>query len=281
MGGRNEVMAERIEQLPVSVPFSFVILGDTGAWPDPTADAIFTQLLRQAAEREPAFIINLGDLAGPGTLDRHARYLELVEHVEIPNVCLIGNHDLEDPAGADAWAQVHGPRNFTFAYGDTRFIAIDGASGEDGEIEDTTRTDMAGPGRDALTFLEAALAEAREPHRVVLSHAPPHLGGHYAPQQECGFRQNEAEFLAIVDRHRVGLVCCAHGLGYDHHVHHGTRYVMSGGGGAAVFLSYRETGHADRAGIFHAVEVTLHGGMASGQAFQAFAPPSSPPARRF
>src|SRR3954465_4563784 len=105
MGGRNEVMAERIEQLPVSVPFSFVILGDTGAWPDPTADAIFTQLLRQAAEREPAFIINHGDLAGPGTPDRHARYLELVEHLQIPNVCLIGNHDLEDPAGDDAWAQ--------------------------------------------------------------------------------------------------------------------------------------------------------------------------------
>lgn len=281
MGGRNQAMTERIERMRISTPFSFVMLGDTGAWPDPTADAIFTQLLHQAAERVPAFIINLGDLAGPGTPERHARYLELVEHLDIPNICLIGNHDLENQAGGDAWAEVHGPRNFTFACRDTRFVAIDGASGEDGEIEDTTRIDMAGPGQDALTFLEAALADAREPHRVVLTHAPPNLDGHYAPQQECGFRQNEAEFLEIISRHRVSLVCCAHGLGYDHHVRDGIRYVMSGGGGAAVFLSYRETEHADRAGIFHAVEVTLDGGRASGRVFQAFAPPDSPPARSF
>jgi 3',5'-cyclic AMP phosphodiesterase CpdA len=257
------------------------MLGDTGAWPDPTADAIFAQLLRQAAQREPAFIVNLGDLAGPGTPDRHAHYLELVRDLEIPNVCLIGNHDLEDPAGAAAWARAHGRRNFTFAHGDTRFVAIDGASGEHGEIEDTTRIDMAGPGRAALAYLDAELADAREPHRVVLTHAPPNLDGHYAPQQECGFRQNEREFLALLQRHGVQLVCCAHGLGYDHHVHHGVRYVMSGGGGAAVFLSYRETAHADRAGIYHAVELTLDGAAVSGQVFQAFAPTAGPPVRSF
>jgi hypothetical protein len=268
--GRNEAMAERIERAPARTPFSFVMLGDTGAWPDPTADAIFTQLLRQAVAREPAFIVNLGDLAGPGTPERHAHYLSLVDRVGIPNVCLIGNHDLEDPVGGEAWASVHGPRNFTFAYGDTRFVAIDGASGEAGEIEDTARIDMAGPPRDSLAYLEAVLAAAREPHRVVLSHAPPHLDGHYAPQAECGFRQNEREFLDVIHRHGVGLVCCAHGLGYDHHVRDGVRYVMSGGGGAALYLSYRDDAGADRAGIFHAVEVTLDAGAASGEVFQAF-----------
>jgi 3',5'-cyclic AMP phosphodiesterase CpdA len=113
MHGRNDEMAERIAATRGERPFSFVIVGDTGAWPDPTADAIFTQLLRQAAQREPAFIVNLGDLAGPGTPERHAHYLRLVRELEIPNVCLIGNHDLEDAAGGDAWARVHGPRAVT------------------------------------------------------------------------------------------------------------------------------------------------------------------------
>jgi hypothetical protein len=126
---RNTVMAERIEGAPARYPFSFVIAGDTGAWPDPTADAIFTQLLRQAAELRPAFFVNLGDFAGPGIPERHEHYLELVSSLEVPNVCLIGNHDLEDARGGEAWEAVHGPRNFRFAYGPTRFVAIDGASG--------------------------------------------------------------------------------------------------------------------------------------------------------
>src|SRR3954452_24991932 len=107
---RNLRMAERIEAAPVRHPFSFVIAGDSGAWPDPTADAIFAQLLRQTAELRPApaFFVNLGDFAGPGTRERHERSLELAAPLPIPNVCLIGNHYLEDPCGAEAWSAVHG-----------------------------------------------------------------------------------------------------------------------------------------------------------------------------
>ena len=269
-GSRNLRMAERIAAAGVRPPFSFVIAGDSGAWPDPTADAIFAQLLRQIAELRPVFFAHLGDFAGPGTLERHHHYLRLVSGLRVPNVCLIGNHDLEDPSGGDAWSEVHGPRNFQFACGDTRFVAIDGASGP-------ADPDTAGPGPDALRYLDDALAAAAEPHRVVLLHAPPHLDGHYAPQPECGFQPGEAEFLDIVRRHGVRLVCCAHGLGYDHHVHDGIRFVMSGGGGAALYLSYRGAG-PDRGALFHAVQITLdEAGGASGRVLQAFAPPGSAP----
>lgn len=275
---RNLRMAERIGAAEVRYPFSFVIAGDSGAWPDPTADAIFSQLLRQTAELRPApvFFANLGDFAGPGTPDRHERYLELAAALPVPNVCLIGNHDLEDARAPAAWAAVHGPRNFHFAYGNTRFVAIDGASGQAGELGDTTPPDTAGPGVEALRFLDDTLAAAPEPHRVVLMHAPPHLGGHYAPQPECGFRQGEPEFLEIIRRHDVRLVCCAHGLGFDHHVRDGVRYVMSGGGGAALYLSYREAGGRDRGALFHAVEITMtEAGAARGRVLQAFAPRGS------
>jgi hypothetical protein len=275
---RNTRMAQRIEATPARYPFSFVFAGDSGAWPDPAADAIFSQLLRQTAEREPVFFANLGDLAGPGTEDRHRHYLGLAAPLRMPNVCLIGNHDLEDPGAAEAWTAIHGPRNFHFAYGDVRFVAIDGASGQAGELGDTTPPDTAGPSAEALRFLDETLAAAEEPHRVVLLHAPPHLGGHYAPQPECGFRQGEAEFLDILRRHGVKLVCCAHGLGFDHTVHDGIRFVMSGGGGAALYLSYREAATSERGALFHAVAITLaEDGAVSGEVFQAFAPPGSPP----
>jgi hypothetical protein len=281
---RNLRMAERIGAAEVHYPFSFVMAGDSGAWPDPTADAIFSQLLRQTAELQPApvFFANLGDFAGPGSPERHRQYLELVEPLSVPNVCLIGNHDLEDPRGAEAWSAVHGPRNFHFAYGNTRFVAIDGASGQAGERGDTTPPDTAGPSVEALRFLDDTLAATTEPHRVVLLHAPPHLDGHYAPQPECGFQQGEPEFLDIIGRHGVRLVCCAHGLGFDQHVHDGVQYVMSGGGGAALYLSYRDVAGPSRGALFHAVEITLtEAGEVRGRVFQAFAPPGSPAPFRF
>src|SRR3954470_6182315 len=282
--GRNRRMAERIGAAPVRYPFSFVIAGDSGAWPDPTADAIFSELLRQVAEARPVFFANLGDFAGPGTVERHEHYLELVCGLGIPNVCLIGNHDLEDPHAGEAWTAVHGPRNFQFGHGSTRFVAIDGASGQAGPLGDPTPPDTAGPppapaagGPPALRSPDEPLAAAPEPHRVVLLHAPPHLDGHYAPQPECGFRQGEPEFLEIIRAHGVKLVCCAHGLGYDHHVHDGIRFVMSGGGGAALYLSYRAA-VADRGALFHAVQITLDAaGGASGRVLQAFAPAGSAP----
>jgi Calcineurin-like phosphoesterase len=278
-GARNLVMAERIGALPVHFPFSFVVVGDTGAWPDPTADAIFSQLLRQIAELQPApvFLANLGDFAGPGTPARHQHYLELVAPLSMPNVCLIGNHDLESPGASEAWASVHGPKNFQFVYGNTHFVAVDGASGHAGEFGDTTPPDTAGPSVESLRFLDDTLAATREPHRVVLLHAPPHLDGHYAPQPECGFRQGEAEFLDIIRGHGVKLVCCAHGLGFDHYVRDGIRFVMSGGGGAALYLSYRNAG-GERDALFHAVQITLTENTAvQGALIQAFAPPDSAP----
>jgi hypothetical protein len=278
MNERNLRMAERIAAADVGYPFSFVIVGDSGAWPDPTADAIFSELVRQAAAVRPVFFVNLGDFAGPGTRERHEHYLELVAPLEIPNVCLIGNHDLEDTSAAAAWEAVHGPRNFQFACGSTRFVAIDGASGQVGELGDTTPPDTAGPSMEALRYLDQALAATSEPHRVVLLHAPPHLDGHYAPQPECGFQQGEREFMDILRRQDVKLVCCAHGLGFDHHVHDGIRFVMSGGGGAALYLSYRDAQTRDRGALFHGVEITLtESGAANGRVFQAFAPLGSPP----
>jgi hypothetical protein len=77
-------MAARIEATPRRSLLSFVIAGDSGAWPDPTADAIFGQLVRQVAALRPApvFFVNLGDFAGPGTPERHRHYLASIHRFE-------------------------------------------------------------------------------------------------------------------------------------------------------------------------------------------------------
>jgi hypothetical protein len=280
-GRRNVVMAERIGATPVRYPFTFVVAGDSGAWPDPTADAIFGQLLAQTARLRPAplFFANLGDFAGPGTRERHEHYLGMADALPVPNVCVVGNHDLDDPGGPEAWAQVHGPMNFQFAYGHTRFIAIDAAPGEVGETVVDTPAGTAGPDEAALAYLADALDAAAEPHTVVLMHAPPSFGGRFDPHPEWGFNLREPEFLEIVRRHRVDLVCCAHALLFDHHVHDGTHFVVSGGGGTGLCSHFRgicaagEGSPEDRGALFHAVAITVTGaGAISGRVLQAFDP---------
>ena len=128
---RNLAMAERIGSGAAGEPLRFVIAGDSGAWPDPTAEAIFRALVDQIARLEPvpAFFANLGDFAGPGTMERHADYLRSVEPLPMPNICVVGNHDLDDESGPEAFVQVHGPMNFDFACGHTRFVSIHGEGG--------------------------------------------------------------------------------------------------------------------------------------------------------
>ena len=292
-GGRNGVMAERIERVDVDYPFSFVVAGDSGAWPDPTADAIFTQLISQIARLDPApvFFANLGDFAGPGTVARHEDYLDLVKPLSIPNICVVGNHDLDDGAGAETFAQIHGPMNFDFAYGHTRFVVIHAQPGELGEIDvpgTGTPEGTQGPRADDLDFLERRLAAADEPHRVVLMHMPPYLDGRYAPHPDWGFKRREREFLDILRTHAVTLVCCAHGLAFDHVVRDGVHFVMSGGGGTGICSHYRGVcsagpGHPeDRGSLFHSVELTISkAGDISGRVIQAFERVDAPARLRF
>jgi hypothetical protein len=290
---RNLLMAERIEATPATEPIRFVVAGDSGAWPDPTAEAIFGQLVRQVAALEPPplFFANLGDFAGPGTVARHERYLELVEPLTVPNLCIVGNHDLDDPAGPDVFTQLHGPMNFEFGHGHTRFVAIHAAPGTPGQVVvpgTGTPEGIEGPREEDLAFLDRCLGAAVEPNRVVLMHAPPYLDGHYAPHADWGFRRREREFLDLLRTHGVQLVVCAHGLAFDHHVHDEIHFVMSGGGGTGLCSHLRGIctegpgRPEDRGALFHAVELELDaGGGVSGRVLQAFADAAEPARSRF
>jgi Calcineurin-like phosphoesterase len=269
-------MVERIESAPPGEVVRFVVAGDSGAWPDPTADGIYSELLAQVAELEPppAFFANLGDFAGPGTMERHERYLELVAGLPVPDLCIVGNHDLDDASGLDSFGRVHGPANFAFACGHTRFVAMHAQASDVGEAEITRSV---GPRDEDLAFLERSLTAAGEPNRVVLMHMPPHLGGHYAPHADWGFQEREHEFLDLLRAHNVTLVCCAHGLAFDRHVVDGITFVMSGGGGTGLCSHFRgvctqgEERPEDRGALFHAVELAVaENGEVSGRVLQAF-----------
>jgi hypothetical protein len=275
-------MARRIEALDAVQPLRFAIAGDSGAWSDPTADAIYSELIRQVQQLEPAFFVNLGDFAGPGTDERHERYLELVAPLTIPNLCVVGNHDLDDDEGHRVWEEIHGPMNFDFACGHTRFVALRAVARIGRHDREGPPEAIEGPTVEDIEFLESALRNASEPNRVVLMHMPPYHEGYYRPHANWGFGRHEPEFHAILEEHGVKLVCCAHGLAFDQHVRAGVRFVMSGGGGSGLCSHLRgictEGGARpeDRGALFHLVEFAIAAdGSISGRVVQAFADPST------
>ncbi len=293
VANRNVLMAERVEATPVRFPFRFVVAGDSGAWPDATADGIFQQLVAQIGRLDPSplFFANLGDFAGPGTAERHSHYLDLVASLPIPDICVLGNHDVDNESGPAEFARLHGPANFDFSYGNTHFVVLRSVPGVPGEI-DISGADspegIEGPRDEDLAFLDRSLTGATEPLRVVLMHMPPYLHGRFAPHADWGFRPREQEFLELLRAHDVKLVCCAHGLAFDQHLHDEIRFVMSGGGGSGLCSHFRGIctqgpGHPeDRGSLYHAVEITIsEEGAISGHVIQAFEGTGAAPGYRF
>ena len=268
MEPRNANMIRRIEATPVEYPFRFTFLADNGATPNPVGDAIFSEILRQIdhLEPKPLFCANLGDFAGPGTLDRHHHYLRLVEKLTIPNICLIGNHDQDDDVGLENFKGIHGPVNFRFTYGRTEFFAM---------TCNKAAIERRGPGKGDLEFLEAGLRDCDRPSRVVLMHQPPNLDGHYNPHPELGFLVHEREFLELIETYGVRLVCCGHVIAYDCYRHKGIPIVASGGGGWGLYFPfsgpYTSQQPPHRGVFYNFVEITVQElGAISGRVISSF-----------
>ena len=240
-------MIDRIESAPVEYPIRFAMLGDSGASPNPVGDTIFRELLSQIGDVH--FFVNLGDFSGPGNQERHDHYLQMVDNLSIPNICILGNHDQDHPTGWGNFERIHGPVNYQFDFGNTRFMAINCQWHTDG------------PRDDDLAFLERRLAENDRIVTVVYMHMPPNFNNRFAPHEEWGFSHLEPEFLGLITKYKVSLVCCAHMLCYDFHLFNGVPFVTTGGGGWGICTHMGEnctTSHPPDRGVFyHLVKISI------------------------
>ncbi len=259
MQDRNAQMISRIQATPVSYPFTFTALGDSGPEAHPPGDPIFQGMLwqMQMLEPRPAFFATIGDFAGPGSISRHEHYFHLLEEVgfDIPNICCIGNHECDDPLGVSNFEAIHGPMNYYFDHANTRFVVMNSVRSFDDVIH------VEGPNEDDLRFLDESFSGDTHPVHIVMMHLPPLFGDHYSSRMEWGFKRHEKDFLALAKKHRVNLVICAHILDYDYYEHDGTVYIVSGCGG---WDTNNYPNHLDPIGppyrghFFHFVEFTVH-----------------------
>jgi hypothetical protein len=175
----------------------------------------------------------------------------------------IGNHDDEigfarayrdvfvlPEEGASATFPDHAERYYSFDYGPVHFVALD-----------TELAFLNASRRQAqLSWLEADLAATNQPWRVVYFHRSPYSSG---AEHGSSLEVRQA-FAPIFERHRVDLVLSAHDHDYERsipwrqYVTTGglVTYVVTGGGGAALYPVGASAWTARSASYHHYVRVT-------------------------
>ena len=97
----------------------FAMISDTQGWYDDTEDAV------QAINKEEGldFVLHGGDLSDYGMPKEFTMQRDILNKLNVPYLCVIGNHDCLG-TGKEAYSAVFGPTNFAFTAGNVRFICL-------------------------------------------------------------------------------------------------------------------------------------------------------------
>ena len=137
----------------------FVFTGDSQQFYD-EADGLVASVNQLSGI---SFLLVAGDISDFG-LARELRWVdEKLRRLNVPYLTVVGNHDLVGN-GREAYQHIFGALDYSFVYGDTKFILLD-TNGREYNFDGTA------PNMGWLRPQLASLEGARR--RVVVSHVPP------------------------------------------------------------------------------------------------------------
>ncbi len=254
---RTARQLERLARLPTAGgdSVSFAVLGDV----EPSRFAIFRKLFNREGvfveqmeaiqSQKINFIVQLGDMVEKGEPGRYENFFSQLKGVwrgGRPYLTVIGNHDRSRPNGkshSSMYRSLFGRSNYFFDHARTRFVVLDSSA---------KRVTPA-----QLRWLDKVLSTPLR--KIVFTHMPPvHLGlwgGVGKLHALGGFIGGAREFSDVVARNGVSRVYMGHVHAFGVQDHLGVRYVLTGGGGSALFPS----GATDRFHHFLTVELGPHG----------------------
>ena len=220
---------------PPGERFEFAVLGDGEPGRFWVFRALFNRkgvFARQVASIQTQsvdFCIQLGDMVSRGTERNFHRFLHRLNAMAVPKpyLTVIGNHDRSKPHGKSdsrAYRSIFGAGNYYFDHGGVRFVSLDSSARR------LTRTQLKWLGHVLDTSLR----------KIVFTHMPPALlrlwGGALAHGMG-GFRRGAREFTRLLSAKGVERVYLGHVHAFGVEDYGGVRYVLSGGGGSALFPS--------------------------------------------
>lgn len=158
----NQKNIERIKARPLTDTVKFILMGDSQRWYDET-DAFIKSANSQ---KDIAFILHAGDISDFGLSQEFKWVHEIMKNLKAPYLTVIGNHDLV-ANGPAAYRKIYGPMDYSFDYGNNKFIFINTNSREyifNGQVPN-------------VNWLEAELANNPEnKNAIVVAHIPPFDG---------------------------------------------------------------------------------------------------------
>lgn len=137
----------------------FVMISDTQRAYDETED--FVKHINKQDSID--FIIHGGDIADFGMKKEYEWTIDILSHLSMPYVALIGNHDIIGN-GDQVYKKLFGPENFSFIAKDTKFLCLN---------TNAIEYDYSHPVPD-FSFIKKEL-EDKTPYAktIVVMHAPP------------------------------------------------------------------------------------------------------------
>ncbi|WP_242510010.1 metallophosphoesterase family protein [Hymenobacter persicinus] len=152
---------ERLRQqpLPAGDTLRFVFTGDSQRFYDEAKDLV------ASVNQQPGiqFLVVAGDISDFG-MGREMRWVnEHLRKLKVPYVTVVGNHDSVGN-GREAYQHIFGPLNYSFVYGDTKFIMVD-TNGREANFDGST------PNMSWVRQQLSDLSGARR--QIVISHVPP------------------------------------------------------------------------------------------------------------
>ncbi len=109
----------------------FAVISDTQRWYDETA--LCVKSINAAAGID--FVVHCGDLTDFGVTEEFEWMRDELEKLQVPYVCLIGNHD-HLGNGYYTFVEMYGETNFSFNAGDTHFACFNTNSKENDYFTD-------------------------------------------------------------------------------------------------------------------------------------------------
>lgn len=182
----NQHNIERIAKIKAEPSFKFILTGDTQRFYE-QLDAFVAHV---NTLDDISFVLLNGDLVEFGLNNEYNWVVAQLEQLKVPYIASMGNHDMLGN-GREIFHEMFGPENFSFGYGNNKFICINTNSREtafDGKVPDTA-------------WLKTELtSDSGYSNLFILSHVPP-FSGDFDPALERAF----TSLLATQPKTRISL----------------------------------------------------------------------------
>lgn len=118
--GVNDKNIRRIETcLAARKEIAFAVISDTQRWYDETEEAVEALNARSDID----FVVHTGDLSDFGMKLEFEKQRDILNRLEVPYVCLLGNHDCL-ATGEEVFHRIFGEENFAFMAGSVLFVCL-------------------------------------------------------------------------------------------------------------------------------------------------------------